>query len=118
MDQVNQNNYVSGLLDKYDFAFLQQHWLRECQFHRTNNLKTSNWDFIAAYNVFTMECNEETRGRGYGGCLIIWKNSIKCKVAPISLDSRRICAVNVEWDNHSLILFNVYMPCDNGSNFV
>ena len=50
-------------------------------------------------------------GRPFGGVAIIWRNNIKCKITPISLSSRRMCAIILTVNNFDIILFNVYMPC-------
>ena len=54
-------------------------------------------------------------GRPYGGCAILWKSTMLANVVPISVNSRRICAVRVCSSNWKLLLVNVYMPYENDS---
>ena len=41
---------------------------------------------------------------------------MKCIVSPVIMNSNRTCAVNITTQSMSLLLFNVYMPCDIRSN--
>ena len=63
--------------------------------------------------------NDETfmEGRPFGGCAMLWLKSMLCKITPIILDFKRVCAVKeVLNDNRSFILINVYMPCNATHN--
>ena len=42
----------------------------------------------------------------------LWKRNIRCKITPISVLSRRMCAIILTINNFDIILFIVYMPCD------
>ncbi len=51
-------------------------------------------------------------GRPHGGCAIIYNNRLQCSVTPVSVDSKRCMAAIVTVNSCSLLLINVYMPCD------
>lgn len=108
--------YVSDLLKSYDFVLLQEHWLRKSQFHRIRNIPCDSNVSILSHDVSAIDDNIFINGRGYGGCSIIWKSTLNCKVVPIIMSSNRICAVQVTLQSMVLIIFNVYMPCDDGKN--
>ena len=67
-----KSDYVSCLIEKYDFVLLQEHWLRESQFHRIKNIHPRNGK-ILAHNVSAMDEGLLINGRGYGGCSILGK---------------------------------------------
>jgi len=54
-------------------------------------------------------------GRPSSGCAILWKSTILANVVPLSVNSRRICAVRVCSSHWKLLLVNVYMPYENDS---
>ncbi len=54
-----------------------------------------------------------SRGRRFGGCAILWNISLKCSVEPIVCSNNRLCVVKVIFDSYSIIVCNMYMPCDN-----
>ena len=56
--------------------------------------------------------SELLTGRPFGGCAIIWK----CLVVSYS-DDMCCCAIGIELNVESLLLFNVYMPCDSESDY-
>ena len=108
--------YVSKLVKDHDFVLLQEHWLRESQFHRIKNIPCGNDAFILSHDVSAMDDHVLSNGRGYGGCSVLWKSTLQCKVTPIIMKSNRICAVKIFTSSMSLLIFNVYMPCDVRSN--
>ena len=62
------------------------------------------------------ESNITRVGRPYGGLAILWKNNLALSITPIKTNSSRLCAVNVKSDKINIIIFNIYMPCDNNSD--
>ncbi len=41
------------------------------------------------------------------------KNTLKARVTPIDIESQRVCAVSIEYENIKVLLICVYMPCDD-----
>ena len=113
----DKKNIVSDLCVRTDFVFLQEHWMTEEQLgelgyieENVSYMEIGIWEFLHGFdNSVILE------GRPYGGCAILWKSSILADVLPLSVDSRRICAVRVCSSNWKLLLVNVYMPYENDS---
>ena len=100
--------YIQKLLDKCEFLLWQEHW-----YHAKELLAVPN----KLKNVFLHGCSgmDDTRllnGRPFGGCAILWKNNSEFKVTPLEIKHNRICAIKIETLTQSILLVNVYMPCD------
>ena len=97
------------ILQNSQILFIQEHCLYEKQF--TDFYKLGDVNYIA---VSAMDEKVPLYGRPHGGCGIIWKNSLKCKVEPVSCDTSRICAAVFTLDDGTqLLLINTYLPCDD-----
>ena len=102
-------DYCKEVLHVSDVLFLQEHCLYENQFSDFNKLGD-----IGYTGVSSMDQNVQLVGRPYGGCAIIWKNSLNCKFKPVVCDTSRICAGILTFDGYyELLLINVYLPCDD-----
>ena len=96
------------VVDKHDFTLIQEHWLNNTPSHIIgDNLKDINFACVSG-----MDDAAFVRGRPYGGCAIIWKNSLTCKIEPISCRNNRLCIVKVTIDDMCLLICSLYMPCD------
>ncbi len=62
--------------------------------------------------VSGMPDDEFITGRPYGGCAILWNTNMICNVEPVACQSNRLCAVKVEFQYFTILLFTLYMPCD------
>ncbi len=105
---VGRLPYIETLCSETDFVFIQEHWLFSEQLSRYS-------DTIPGINVHGMSGMNESElltGRPFGGCAILWKRSLTCQVTPVTVSSRRLCAVTVNMDSVTLLLCNVYMPGD------
>lgn len=70
-----------------DVLLLQEHWLSAGQL--------GDIDCNIMYTgVSGFDDESVLSGRPYGGCAILWHSNICAHVAPINVDSRRICAVS------------------------
>ena len=109
--------FINDLFSKCDFLFLQEHCLYENQLNIISTI-IPNVNF---HGVSSMNENVLNHGRPHGGAMIVWNNNIKHKISIINTNSNRLCCIVVHIDNDvSIILFNVYMPCDErtrGDNF-
>ena len=101
--------YIKSLAQTHDFVLLQEHWLMDRQL----DIFPRNIENIRVHGVSGMPDNLLLTGRPYGGCAIIWSNSLTYSVTPIECVSRRLCAVLVHSSHAKFLLFNVYMPCDS-----
>ena len=100
--------YIDHVLNNCDFLLIQEHWLHSSKFHVFSD-KLKN---IQCHCVSGMDDSTFIYGRPFGGCAILWKDSLKCKVEPINVSSKRLCAVKVTAGDNSFLLCTVYMPCD------
>ena len=49
-------------------------------------------------------------GIPFGGCAIIWRQSLDAGVTPIVTVFKRVYAVKIQISEHRILLFNVYVP--------
>lgn len=107
---VTKHKYIQYLLCECDVLLLQEHCLFTSQFSRFNELGV-DISFTASSGM------DETCplvGRPFGGTGIIWKANIKNRVDIVKCISNRLCAVVIHVNaDCTLLLFYVYMPCDD-----
>ena len=106
----NRKSIIKELLSANDIVFIQEHWLFNEQLHHIGEL--SNCHMCHAKSGMEMEVIHQ--GRPYGGCAIFWKKNLCKKVELLDSKSNRITAVKFYYEDTSLLLLNVYMPCDKG----
>ena len=112
---INEKNhdYLNNIFKNCDFLFLQETWLYKFQHNTLDNILSScQYHALSAMD----DANIARRGRPYGGCSIIWKQSLKLSVINIPTISPRICAVKIDSDNSNCLLASVYMPVDDNSD--
>ena len=114
MDTKSRTEYINKLLVKHDFIFVQEHWLYESQF----NSYQSKLNDCCCHMISGMSGQYINNGRPYGGCAIIWKNSLAYNVCKVTTLSNRICTVQFAMGDATVLLYSVYMPtglnnCDN-----
>ena len=102
-------SYIDKIMANYDFLFIQEHWLHSSQLH----LFEDKIKHIHSYGISGMDECKLHSGRPYGGCAILWRDTLSCKVTPILSDSTRLCMVKVEFTTYTIMLCTVYMPCDS-----
>ena len=100
--------YINKLCASFDFIFIQEHWL----FENEMQICFSKLKGIHHHGISGMSNNELLNGRPYGGVAILWHNSFKGNVTPITTESQRLCAVKITQNGMGIILINAYMPCD------
>ena len=106
-------DFINDMFKECDFLCIQEHWLLDTQFHLFDNILC---DVPIRYEAKSpMELETQSRGRPYGGVAIIWRSNLKYRTVPIKTISDRLCCIQI-WlnDVHSILLFCVYMPCDDG----
>ena len=105
--------YINQLLDqhKVDIIFLQETWLVPKNLQKLGEI---HQDYLY-HGVSGINDKELLRGRPYGGTAILWHKSHSESIKKINLQSKRLCAVTFENENHKMLLINCYMPCDNFS---
>ena len=91
-----------------DILLIQEHWLLES---RIPGLEDKIND-VHVHGMSGMLESDIQSGRLFAVVAIVWKRNIRCKITPISVLSRRMCAIILTINNFDIILFIVYMPCD------
>ena len=107
-----KKKFCKELLDDSDFLLIQEHWLYEDNFHKFDEIdKDIN---ICKNGKSAMNPSVIRVGRPHGGCIILWKDNIKCNILPIQTISKRLNCIKVECDEgYDFLLFNIYMPTDD-----
>ena len=104
--------YIKDLYKKCNFLLIQETWLYDFQSNDIINVLSNSM----CHSVSSMESNDVGRqGRPYGGVAIIWNKHLPLEVHPVQTSNHRIACVTVTSKILKLILFNVYMPVDNGT---
>ena len=104
--------YVQKLINTCDFVLIQEHWLGNNQFpYYERYIPGINTHCISAMDDSMVSC-----GRPFGGCAIIWRQSLDASVTPIVTVCKRVCAVKIQIGGHKILLFNVYMPFYNNTD--
>ena len=113
-NNVGTRCFIENKFNDCQILLLQEHWLYESQFHLFDNVFGSN--IPVSYNAKSaMDQSIIRSGRPFGGNAIIWKSNIKNKIYSIDTVSTRLTCIHVSLDDeNSVIIFNVYMPCDTG----
>jgi hypothetical protein len=104
-------DYIRLLMSKCDVLFIQEHWYFDTEI---SSLESSIGN-IQVYGVSGMDDTELLTGRPFGGCAILINNDLKCKFTPIQLN-KRSCGGIITVGSISILIFNVYMPCDKAYN--
>ena len=99
--------YMKEILQMTDILLIQEYWLLDS---RISSLE-GNINDVHVHRMSGMLESDIQSGSPFI-VAIIWEKNIKCKITPISLSSRRMCAIILTVNNFDNILFNVYMPCD------
>ena len=105
-------NFINDLVCNTDFVLLQEICLYPTEFPKLLQFG-SNSDMIA---TCAMDETIHKVGRPFGGVSIIWKSLIKGQVIKIDCESSRLCGLLFTQDNVTMLIMNVYMPCDKNNN--
>ncbi len=68
-------------------------------------------DNVQVHGISGMDKSELLMGRPYGGCVIMIRDSLKCKFVPISVNERCYGGL-LELSGLNILILSVYMPCD------
>lgn len=107
--------YLRETLSSSDFCFIQEHWMLADQIPSLKQKLGNN------FHIHGQSGMDETillRGRPHGGTAIIWSAKTAAIITPVLWNSRRLCAVRVQYEqlDSDMLLINVYMPTDGGGN--
>ena len=102
---------IQNLLSKCDVLCLQETLIGDYNYQ---NIDTLNNNFVSSY-IPAYRKNDCLVGRASGGLVILWKPAKNVKFFPLNFD-RRIMGLKItSSDDSTILLLNVYMPCDYGN---
>ena len=102
-------DYINYLLSDIHVLFLQELWLIDNHRYKLN-------DAFKNCNVFSVSGVHDVsnlHGRPYGGCAIIVKKTVRCKLTCVSTISKRIVCILLTFGDICIMLCSMYMPCDS-----
>ena len=106
-------SYLKEIFKRCDIILLQETWLYNFKYSEFINI-LPNCQYHA---ISTMDESKVRRvGRPYGGCAILWHRNLALTITPVKSMSARICSVQVKSNLFSLVIINVYMPCDDNKD--
>jgi len=79
-------SWISQWLQQYEFLFIQEHWLADCQLYVLNNIHSTH-----ASSGFNND--DIVRGRPYGGCAILWHADLHAEVHFVATNNKRVYAL-------------------------
>ena len=101
--------FIRELFQSCDFLLLQEHG----QYKSRLDILSCIDENAVYWGSSAMDESVLLSGRPHGGTAIIWKSNVAYNVIPIQCKSVRLSAVDVIIsDALSLMIINVYMPCD------
>ena len=116
-----KHTFIKNLLTDCDFLLLQETWKYQDELLEIidRELNVDNVLFNINGNIKGMACSpmnpdEQLVGRPYGGCAILYKDTINCNIEELKCESSRLMAILLSWDSFKILLINVYMPTDSG----
>ena len=98
-------DYINYLLSDIHVLFLQELWLID------NHRYKLNYAFINC-NVFSVSGVHDVsnlHGRRYGGCTIIIKKTVRCKLTCVSTISKRIVCIKMTFGYICIMLCSIYI---------
>lgn len=103
--------YIDKLCENHDIVLVQETWLLKDNLSSISD-KVNN---MCGHGVSAVDDATLLVGRPHGGCSILWKRSLILQATPvINIESKRLCAVIFRLPSGiSLLVVNVYMPCDS-----
>ena len=105
-------DYLEYLFNRTDILLIQESWLYEHEHDKVSNILRNS----CCLGVSAMRNDEIGHiGRPFGGCLILYKRTIKLPIYPINTSSDRICAAKIDTESVKILLISIYMPCTDNS---
>lgn len=101
-------DFINELSASCDIIMLQEHCLYQSEFYKL--AKIGNGSDVEA--VSAMDENVYRTGRPFGGCAIVWNPKLQARFNVIKTGNNRLVAVTAVFGKVTILLLNVYMPCD------
>jgi len=117
----NMRGFNSGfgmardLSGQFSILALQEHWLSKVNMDKLG-LINDDFCFYGVSGMNNVLSSGFLRGRPFGGTAFMWKSEFNNKVKILDADPEGRCsAICLSLGSRTLIIFNVYLPCQ-GSN--
>ena len=116
MNCSGNKTIIKDLLDtKPDILISQEHWLQKRDLSKLNHFHKE----YLGKGVSPIPEDKILIGRPYGGVAMFWRRDTDCHIKFVKTESNRICAILVtNPDDVTMLIVNVYLPCDNRSKTV
>ena len=102
----NGLSFLPVLLDSFDVALVQEHWLSVPELHRLS------FDGFISSAISGFDNSVILRGRPFRGCAILYRQSLVSSFKQVATSSNRFCAVKIVLENRCCLVINVYLPTD------
>ena len=106
-----REEFIRPLYEGNDFLCLQEHWMYKSEFNKFDVLQVNDIP-VMHHGTSAMDPSVVQKGRSHGGTVILWKVNIVNQVTPIETISNRMSCVKIKFGDDLILLFSVYMPCD------
>ena len=93
-----------------DILMLQEHCLFKSCIEKLKKLNA----YADVIGTSPMDESVTLEGRPHGGCAILYKSNLHCKISPVSCKHIRLCGVTLTINEGTFLILNAYMPCDSG----
>ena len=103
-------SYIPVLLDSSDIVLLQEHWLSDSE------LGKLCFDGFVNHAISGFDSSALLYGRPFGGCALLYRQSLVNSIQQVKASSHRFCAVKIDLHNCNCLLVNVYLPSDYRSD--
>ena len=111
----NSESYLHNLCSSNDMIFVQEHWLLSSQLHKFDNIH-SDFGFYGCSSLDKVCSQGLLCGRPYGGVGVLYRKNLSSNITVVGQhDEGRAIAISLVLENQVLLLFGVYMPCDDGT---
>jgi len=110
----NSKIYLQELCSNTDIICVQEHWLTDSQLNKFNDIH-DDYYFYGCSAMNNVCSSGILRGRPFGGVGFLCRNSLPAKIVfeGYHIDGR-VIAITVYCSNLQILLFCVYLPCDDG----
>ena len=96
-----------------DIIVLQETWLLDSEIQYLSIVD----DMFYSKGISSMDTSVKIhQGRPHGGLGILWKKSLGENCNIVDMCDTRIMALDIKIDDISLLVVNIYMPCDTSEN--